>query len=92
MADPLNDKPVSYYLDWLKDFRQRIDDERETRARVVRDLGAPLRGHPLPEWLVKRATWDGVGVLQFKALNPDWLLQYQASESRFVPPDDQVLH
>ena len=88
MNDPLIDRPVAYWLDWLEDFRQRIEDEREDKKRVVNDIAAPLRGHPLPEWLVKRATWEGIGVLQFKARNPDWLAMYRASYDRFHDDDD----
>ena len=90
MNDPLIDRPVAYWLDLLQEFYKRIEDEREEKTRVVNDIAAPLRGHPLPDWLVKRATWDGVGVLQFKVANPDWLAQYRAAQRRYLDEPNQV--
>jgi hypothetical protein len=92
MSDPLNDRPVSYYLDWLKEFRDDIEAAAQDKEVKVREIGAPLRGHPQADWLIKNATWAGCGVLRFKAQNPDWLLQYQESRSRFLYPPGESLH
>ena len=81
------DRDVSYYLEWLADFRKRIEDEREVRSREALDSSS-LRGHPLPEWLVKVSTWEGMGVLQFKATYPDWEQRYRASQARYYYAPD----
>jgi hypothetical protein len=78
------ERDAEYYLDWLAKFVQSVEDAKAARKARVKEFWPAMIEHPQSKWLVKRATWEGVGVLQFKAMNPDWKAQYMEAQARYL--------
>lgn len=87
MNDPIV-RDVEYYLDWLAKFRQRIEDDKAADRTDAKILGERMPEHPIAGWLIQQATWEGIGVLKWKAQNPDWRALYRATKQVQFPEDE----